>query len=137
MADWASIPSIHHDALVRATTTGKYRDPLRTWLLFVVTLSLYDIYWWYQLNRECRDYLDDPSIRPALAVLAMYVPIANVVSLYRGGQRIRRAQARAGLDPTCRPWGGVFLTALFALNIAYHQAQLNLAWSAAAGAQST
>jgi hypothetical protein len=26
--------------------TGTWRSPATTWLLFIVTLSLYDIYWW-------------------------------------------------------------------------------------------
>jgi hypothetical protein len=110
---------------------GKRRDPWRTWLLFVVTLSLYDVYWWYQVNRELRDHLGDESIRPGLSVLAMYVPVANVVSLLRTGERIRRAQTGAGLEATCRPWRGVLLTVLFAMNIPYHQAQLNRVWDAA------
>ena len=125
-------------ALVSATAVaarvGKERDPMKTWLLFVVTLSLYDIYWWYQLNRELRDYLGDETIRPGLSVLAMYVPIANVVSLWRGGDRIRRAQARAGIEPTCVPIRGLLLTVLLALNIPYHQSQLNKAWTAAGSA---
>jgi hypothetical protein len=36
---------------------GTWRSPAKTWLLFIVTLSLYDIYWWFQVNRELRDYL--------------------------------------------------------------------------------
>src|SRR5437870_2070386 len=116
---------------------GKHRDPWRTWLLFVVTLSLYDVYWWYQINRELRDYLDDAKIRPGWSVVAMYVPVANVISLLRGGERIRRAQQRAGISPTCQPWRGVLLTLLFAMNIPYHQSQLNSAWNAARAGGST
>jgi hypothetical protein len=104
---------------------------MTTWLLFVVTLSLYDVYWWYQLNREVRDYLGDETIRPGFSVLAMYVPVANVVTLVRGGQRIRRAQVQAGISPTCEPWVGVVLTVLFAMNIPYLQSQLNRVWAAA------
>ena len=115
-------------------TTGKRRSPILTWLLFVVTLSLYDVYWWYQVNRELRDHLGDESIRPGLSVLAMYVPIANVVSLLRGGERIRRAQEAAGLEPTCRPWLGLVLAPLLAMNLPYHQGQLNRVWDAAAAA---
>ena len=109
---------------------GRNRDPWVAYLLFIVTLSLYDLYWWYQLNRELRDYLRDETIRPWLSVLAMYVPIANVVSLWRGGARIRRAQELAGLEPTCQPWLGTLLTAVFAMNIPYHQSQLNRVWAA-------
>lgn len=109
---------------------GKHRNPWVTYLLFIVTLSFYDIYWWYQVNRELRDYLDDDTIRPGLSVLAMYVPIANLVSLWRGGKRIRRAQELAGLEPTCQPWVGVVLAAVCAFNIPYHQSQLNRVWSA-------
>ena len=109
---------------------GKTRNPLVTYALFIVTLSLYDIYWWYQLNRELRDYLRDDSIRPGIALLAMFVPIANLVTLWRGGTRIRRAQELAGLEPTCRSWIGLVLAGFAALNIPYHQAQLNRVWAA-------
>ena len=111
---------------------GKVRSPLRTWLLFVVTISLYDLWWWYQVNRELRDYLGDDSIRPGRSILAMYVPGANVVSLLHGGERIRRAQQAAGVEPTCEPRKGAWLTLAFAMNIPYHQSELNKAWSAAA-----
>jgi hypothetical protein len=109
---------------------GRWRSPGTTWLLFVVTLTFYDLYWWYQLNRELRDFLGDTTIRPGLSILAMYVPGANVVSLYRGGERIRRAQELAGLAPTCSPRRGVLLTLLLAMNIPYHQRELNKVWEA-------
>ena len=111
---------------------GKYRSPLVTYVLFIVTLSLYDMYWWYQVNRELRDYLRDDTIKPGLSLLAMFIPIANLVTLWRGGVRIRRAQELAGLESTCRPWIGMTLAMLAALNIPYHQAQLNRVWSASA-----
>jgi len=112
-------------------TLGKRRSPVGAWLLFVVTLSFYDIFWWYQLNRELRDFLGDDTIRPGLSVAAMYVPGANIVSLLRGGERIRRAQSQAGLEPTCTPWKGLVLAPVFAMNIPYHQSQLNRVWEAA------
>jgi hypothetical protein len=108
---------------------GTWRSPAKIWLLFIVTLSLYDIYWWFQVNQELRDYLGDDEIRPGLSVLAMYIPIANVVSLVRGGGRIRRAQEAAGIEPRCSGWLGLVLTPLFAMNLPYYQSQLNAVWA--------
>ena len=109
---------------------GRWRAPRKTWLFFVVTLSFYDIYWWYQVNRELRELLRDDGIRPGLSVVTMYIPGANVVSLLHGGERIRQGQEAAGLEPTCSPWRGVLLTAWFAMNIPYHQGELNKVWQA-------
>jgi hypothetical protein len=34
--------------------TGRWRSPIRTWMMFVVTLSFYDIYWIFDTSGLAR-----------------------------------------------------------------------------------
>ena len=116
---------------------GKRRGPWAVWLLAVVTCGVYGLVWYFRTNRELRDCGAGIKVRPVLCVLALlpgvvlcYVPLFT--SIYRTGERIRRAQARAGLEPSCSP--GLALLLVFALGTwpVYYQAQVNKAWVASA-----
>ena len=54
--------------------TGRIRRPVAVALLSVITLGLYQIYWWYGVNRELRDLGrstgTDLGGRPILSALA-------------------------------------------------------------------
>ncbi len=43
-------------AIPNAPSTAKVRNPLAVVLLFIVTLGIYWIFWWYFINREMADY---------------------------------------------------------------------------------
>jgi hypothetical protein len=112
---------------------GKRRGPWAVWLLAVVTCGVYGLVWYYKVNRELRDCGAGVAVRPVLSVLALlpgvvlcYVPLFT--SIYRTGERIRRAQAQAGLQPSCGP--GLALLLVFALGLwpVYYQSQLNKVW---------
>jgi hypothetical protein len=118
---------------------GKRRRPWAVWLLAVVTCGVYGLVWYYKANRELRDCGAGIGVRPVLAVLALlpgvvlwYVPLFT--SIYRTGERIRRAQAHAGLEPSCGPGRGLLLVFALGLWPVYYQAQLNKAWIASAPA---
>ena len=95
------------------TRLGKVRSPLGCWLLVFITLGIYELFWYHHTNRELRDYDSSIVVRPALAVLALFLPIVGLFSVYNTGKRIRQAQTIAGIpadasgvtrrDPDVRP----------------------------------
>ena len=88
------------------------------------------LFWYYNLNRELRDY--DPAIvvSPGLAVLSLFVPIVGLVSIYNTGGRIRRAQTLAGATSSASGGLGVVLCFVFGLYLPYYSSQANAVWQA-------
>jgi hypothetical protein len=107
------------------------RSPWGVWGLSLVTLGIYHFVWYYKINDEARRYLRDDSIRPGLAVLALFVPIVNYVSIYRTGQRIQRMEDRVGIQRAVEPILGLLGAFFLALFIPYFQDHLNGVWDRA------
>lgn len=112
---------------------GTTRNPVTVWLLVLVTFGIYGLYWWYKANEEVNRY--DPSIEvnPTLSVLALFVPIANLVTIYRTGARIGQAQANQTGNAGASGILGLLLALLLALDFPYYQSNLNQLWSNAGG----
>jgi Domain of unknown function (DUF4234) len=118
----------------------KQRSPAGAWLLTLVTLLVYWFVWYYKINDEARRYLRDQSVKPWVAVLAIFpglllllVPL--LISVYRTGQRIERMERQAGIAKRIRPvWGSVFSFAailaplFFGATVFYYQPHLNAIW---------
>jgi len=111
---------------------GKVRSPAGGWFLALITLGVYFLFWYHHLNKEVRDF--DPAIKvsPGIAVLCLFVPVVNLVSIYNTGGRIRQAQAAAGAPPSSSGLVGMLLTFVFGLDLPYYNAQANLAWQSVA-----
>lgn len=107
---------------------GKVRSPWGVWGLSIITLGIYQLYWWYKVNEEARDY-GGVQVEPVLALLALFVPIANIVSIVRTGGRIGQAQSSGGLASRCSGGLGFLLALLFATHLVYYQSQLNKLWA--------
>src|SRR5437660_142761 len=116
----------------------KKRGPIAVWLLGLVTIGIYGFVWYYKINDEARRYLDDDSIRPGIAVLAL-IPgfiliVPPFISVYRTGERIRRMEGRAGVELTVEPVLGLLLALVWSLYPIYYQSHLNRVWDAALAA---
>src|SRR5215208_8201111 len=132
--------------------TAKIRNPVAVPALIVVTLGIYGIYWWYQINREMVDLgrarnadgLGDNPTKSLLAVFPGFLLIVPpYISLYNTVKRIQRAQevttGQTTLNGMIVLW---LIIAGFIVGVAglvvpgYIQAELNKAWAAvgAAGA---
>lgn len=107
---------------------GKTRNPWGVWLLGLVTLGIYQLFWYYKINSEVREYEQTVDVQPGIAVLALFVPIANFVSVVHTGGRIGKVQKAAGLRDRCSGLIGFVL--IFALGtwVVYYQSQLNKVW---------
>jgi hypothetical protein len=128
------------------TPTAKARSPIAVAIFCVITLGIYGIYWWYQINREMVDLgrarnetgLGDSAFTSLLAVFpGVIIIVPPYVSLYNTLKRIQRAQevtvGQATLNGMIVLWLiiGSFLVGFAGLIIpGYIQAELNKAWTA-------
>ena len=74
---------------------GENREPVKVFLLGLVTLGIYMIIWFYKINQEMKQHTDWDD-EPGMALLALFIPIANFVSYYRTAKRVRRMQELCG-----------------------------------------
>jgi hypothetical protein len=112
---------------------GKVRNPLGCWLLLFITFGIYLLFWYYNTNRELRDYDSSIKVKPGLAVLSLFVPIVGLVSIYNTGKRIAQAQAIAGLPSRASGILGVVLAFVIALEVPYYISNANAVWRQAGG----
>lgn len=101
---------------VAAGPQGKLRGPFAVWLLSLVPFGIYGLVWYFKINRELRDFHPSIQVKPGLALLAMFVPIAGWVSIYNTGKRIGQAQQLAGLGTGCSGGLGLVAAWFFALH---------------------
>ncbi len=85
----------------------KLRSPWAVALLSIVTFSIYQLVWWYHINRELRDLGrargSDLGEDPTSSLLALFpgalVVVPLVVSYWRGTKRTQAAARIAGHEP--------------------------------------
>ena len=113
---------------------GKTRSPWGVWFLTLITFDIYGLYWWYKANEEVGNADASIEVNPALSMLALFVPICNIVTIFRTGSRIGQAQhGRLGLNGT-NGWLGLLLAVLGGFHVVYYQSNLNKMWASAGAA---
>ena len=126
--------------------TAKVRHPVAVAVLAVVTLGVYFLYWWYQLNREMVDLgrsrkADGLGDNPWLSLLAMFpgglVIVPPFFSIYNGVQRMKRAQEITVGSVTMNGWivvglyAGSLVVGVAGLIVpGYIQDEMNKVWRA-------
>ena len=124
--------------------TAKIRHPVAVPVLTVITLGIYGIYWWFQINREMVDLgkarnvdgLGDNATTSLLAVFPGFLIIVPpYVSLYNGIKRMQRAQEVTTGEVTLNGWIvlamilGSFVIGVAGLIVpGYIQSELNKVW---------
>jgi hypothetical protein len=124
--------------------TAKVRHPVAVPALSVITIGIYFVYWWYQVNREVVDLGRARNVtglgdNPTLSLLAVFpgvlVIVPPYVSLYNGVKRFQRAQRATLGDSTLNGWivlgllVGAFVVPFASLIVpGYIQAELNKIW---------
>ena len=114
------------------------RSPLVVIGLTFITIGIYGLWWYWRTNEDARRYLQDESIRPGVAVLAITLGIFLIVppfiSLYHTGERVERMQQKAGVSNTISPALNLILCIVVGfIGYAYTQEHLNRVWDAAGG----
>jgi hypothetical protein len=136
MADTVQIGNTGH--------TAKIRHPVAVPIFIFITLGIYGLYWWYQVNREVVDLGRDRNVtglgdNPTLSLLALFpgalVVIPPFFSLYNGVKRFQRAQETTLGQATLNGWIVLALiVASFIVGITglimpgYLQSELNKIW---------
>ena len=117
--------------------TAKIRSLWAVALLPIITIAIYYFYWWYQINRELKDYgrakgTDELGHSPGTSLLAVtlgaLIIVPALVSSYRGFKRVQAGQRLAGVDPL-NGWIGLILYVVISpAFFAYVQSGLNPIW---------
>jgi hypothetical protein len=124
--------------------TAKIRHPVAVPVLTIITIGIYGLYWWYQVNREMRDLgrargADGLGENPTNSLLAWFpgalIIVPPYVSLYNGCKRIQRSQEETVGEVTFNGWIVLVLILVsFLIGIAgiivpgYIQSELNKVW---------
>lgn len=110
--------------------------------LLVITLGIYQFFWYYRINREMKDVggiFGDAALAsssPGMSLLAMFVPIANLVSMHNTAGRIRRVQAITGKGSDYST-GLHWMLAIMGVWLMYVQVALNAVWGYSLANQTT
>jgi hypothetical protein len=112
-----------------AQPLGKKRNPFAVLVLSFITFGIYHLYWYGKINAEIRRH--DPRIRvsPALAVLAQFIPIANLISGYNTAERVKRLEMADRMPSQISPTASVLFLLFFYIGYPIQvQSHLNAQW---------
>ena len=124
--------------------TAKIRHPVAVVVLSIVTIGIYYLYWWYQINREMADLgrargADGLGEKPLWSLLAFFpgglVLIPPYFSIYNGVKRMQRSQEITTGEVTLNGWivliivASAFLIGFTGLILpGYIQSEMNKVW---------
>lgn len=117
------------------------RNPFGVLGLSFITLGIYFLYWYYQVNDELRRHEHDETISPTRSLMAMLfgwiVIVPPFIAIYNTARHIERAEDRAGVHQQIEPVLVVLFALLLSLvNPPYMQDHMNRIWDHAADAPS-
>lgn len=61
----------------------KYREMGLQILIFILTIGLYTIYWFYQTAEEMKDVTSDKEASPTLWTACLFIPFANLYAYFK------------------------------------------------------
>jgi len=71
---------------------GQSREILAVYFFSIITLGIYWLVWYYKVNNETRRHSPHVDVAPGLAVICIFIPIVNLVSLYNTADRVLMLQ---------------------------------------------
>jgi hypothetical protein len=119
---------------------AKLRNPILVVVFTIITLGIYQVFWWYYANREMADYgraqgTNELGDNPTKSTLALFPGVLIVVpaiwTTVTTFQRIQAAQRLNGKSPINGWLGLVIFLVISPVLVGYMQSGLNSAWSAA------
>jgi len=117
---------------------GEVRNPTTTWILCLLCLP-YQLYFWYLVGNELKNYLGKEDLNPTMDVIIAWVCCFYIFYLpIKYGPLIQEAQQRAGIA-NAEDQGMNFLIWMFLLSLGYKniQTELNKIWESGGGAPAT
>ncbi len=124
------------ESITIGRATVATRNPVALWILTFLTLGIWGIVWWYQVNRELRDY-SEAVARPfgnvpvAATVCALLYWVAfwpGMISVFVTARRVRTVQDWVEAPGRAAPIVAALLFPLLFAHTWYLQRALNDAW---------
>jgi hypothetical protein len=112
------------------------RNPVALWILTFMTLGIFGIVWWWQLNRELRDMsraLERPlnTLPVVTTVLVAIWPLAwipGMIATYVGARHVRTMQEGVATPGRIKPIVAALLFPLLFAQVIYVQRAANAVW---------
>ena len=124
-------------------SVAKVRNPVLVAIFTIITLGIYQVFWWYLVNREMADYgrargTNELGDSPGKSTLALFpgalVVVPAIWTTVTTFKRIQAAQRLNGQTPI-NGWLGFVLVLVFSpALVGYMQSGLNSAWNGAKSA---
>jgi len=120
-------------------STAKIRNPILVAVFVVLTLGIYQVFWWYFVNREMADYgrakgTKELGDNPTKSTLALFpgalIVVPAIWTTFTTFQRIQAAQRLNGQTPINGWLGLVLAIVIIPALYGYMQSGLNSAWKA-------
>src|SRR4051812_17983516 len=116
----------------------KQREPLGVLGLSFITLGIYFLYWYYQVNVELKRYQRDDSMSPTRSLMALIfgwmIVFPPFLAMYNTGKHVQQVEQARGTQPQLEPvLTIVFLVLANIVNGPYIQAHLNSIWARSSG----
>jgi len=92
---------------------GKRRNAGVVIVLILITFGIYLLIWYYKINSEIKEHDPSQEFSPALAMLALFVPIVNLVSYYNTANRIKIMQKADSSNDLISPGAALLWALLF------------------------
>lgn len=128
----SAFPVTHHSGqsvFAAQPQLGQKRDPWAVWILCFVTLGIYYYIWYFKINEELRRFAPQAvQVKPALAVLAQFVPVVNFVSLAKTAGRVNAAHASVNSAVRVSAATTILAGFWFLSQPRYLQRRLNTLW---------
>ena len=114
------------------------RSPLGVLGLSIITLGIYWLYWYYQVNVEIRRFQNDDTVRPGVALLAVTVGwlviVPPFISVYNTSLHVEQMESRYDVAGRISPAINVILLLFISVGTGiYTQEHLNRVWEVASG----
>jgi hypothetical protein len=125
---------------------AKIRSPIWVVVFTIITLGIYQVFWWYFTNRELADYgrklgtkeLGDNPTRSTLALFpGGLIVVPALWTIFTTFQRIQAGQRLSGRTPINGWLGLVIFLVISPVLVGYMQSGLNSAWKAVESAGDT
>ena len=117
------------NAVMVSDTLGKDRSPAAVLGFSIITLGIYYLVWYFKINNEIREHDTSIKVKPGWAVVAMLIPITNIVSAYGTAARIRQMQLDEGKVDTISPVVALLLVVFLGIGYPlYIASQLREHW---------
>ena len=121
-------------------SVAKIRNPIWVVVFTIITLGIYQVFWWYYANRELADYgrargtkeLGDNAGLSTLALFpGAFLVVPAIWTFVTTFKRIQAAQRLTGQEPINGWLGLVIGIVISPVLVGYMQSGLNSAWKAA------